>query len=557
MSDFTRVPSGFRGATAPRRLPQRGSPPNSETHTSFPDRPQSSDTDSPVGLVVPIEEAAGRPFVVSLSGRQVDPMSSTWVLSKDITLAVGATVVRLAPALRDPYRRVMTFYAKNRAPSSCKNIETCLHHFLDETGHRTFSRTQLKNYRARLGRHTEWKLATLRGFLQRWHRQGYPGVSDAVVAYLALLRLKGNEKGTSVLSRDPRRGPFDDQELEAILAAAPQQFERGEIDLTTLFFVLLLAHTGHRPGQLSMLRTGDVQRSVTVDGRQIDVLRIPRAKQRASKPRSKFRNFWLPPDVRRLLEAQRSEVIAALTAQLGELPADVASDLPFFLSPVAARSLCSVGDLREALRSDLPHLSTAALRQRLAKISVVSVRTGGPLHLTPSRFRYTLGTRAAREGYGAFVIAELLDHSDTQQVEVYTRDHPNFRIKIDAAVGQHLVPLARLFSGTVVDTEARARNGADPAMRVGMREQKVGTCGTNGFCGAEVYACYTCMHFQPWRDAPHEKMLTWFLEERRRVLASGASERVVASTDQSILAVRAVMDACASRRAELEGEPRA
>ena len=29
------------------------------------------------------------------------------------------------------------------------------------------------------------------------------------------------------------------------------------------------------------------------------------------------------------------------------------------------------------------------------------------------------------------MIAELLDHSDVQNAWVYTRDHPNFRIKID------------------------------------------------------------------------------------------------------------------------------
>ena len=222
-----------------------------------------------------------------------------------------------------------------------------------------------------------------------------------------------------------------------------------------------------------------------------------------------------------------------------------------FLNRAAVRRLCSVANLRQALGSDGLHLSTNALRTRLSMICVVSARTGRRLRITPVRFRYTLGTRAAREGYGAMVIAELLDHNDTQHVAVYTRDHPNFRNKVDAAVGWQLAPLAALFAGTVVDTEADARNGADPAMRVGLRKQKVATCGSAGFCGAEAVACYTCMHFQPWLDAPHENMLAWFLEERRRVLASGASERVAAATDQSILAVRAVMDACATRRAEL------
>lgn len=490
---------------------------------------------------------------MSLHGREFDPASSSWVLNKDVTIEMGSTVARLAPDLRGLYRKVMAYYAKTHAPASCKNIEVCLHQFLDQTGHRTFSAAHLRNYRAGLGRHEEWKLATLRAFLKRWHRQGYPGVSGDAVAYLDSLRLKANAHGGPVLTLDPRRGPFDDQELEAILAAAPQYFERGAIDLATLCFILLLAHTGRRPGQLSMLRTEDRRRLLTTDGREIDVLRVPRAKQRASKPRARFRNFWLPPDVRRVIEALRAEVIEAVTAQLGELPPDIASDLPLFLNRGAVRRLRSVGDLRQALRSDSLHLSTQHLRRRLAKLSVVSLRTGKRLHIAPVRFRYTVGTRAAREGYGAMVIAELLDHNDTQHVAVYTRDHPNFRIQIDDAVGRQLAPLASLYAGAVVDSEAAARNGDDPGMRVGTREHKVGTCGSVGFCGAQASACYTCMHFQPWLDAPHEKMHAWFVEERNRVRASGASERVVAATDQSIFAVEAVMSACESRRAELRG----
>ena len=61
---------------------------------------------------------------------------------------------------------------------------------------------------------------------------------------------------------------------------------------------------------------------------------------------------------------------------------------------------------------------------------------------------------------------------------------------------------------------------------------------------------------RPLSDAPHHKMLEWFLTERRRVADSGASPSVVAATDQSILAARAVIDACEARKAETErGDP--
>ena len=155
------------------------------------------------------------------------------------------------------------------------------------------------------------------------------------------------------------------------------------------------------------------------------------------------------------------------------------------------------------------------------------------------------------------VIAELLDHSDLQNARVYTRDHPNFRRKIDEAVGQQLAPLARAFAGTVVDREGDARHGNDPSMRVGRRQQKVGTCGSRGWCGAEALACYTCMHFQAWVDAPHQEMLDWMLDRRQHLDAAGASEMVVSAIDPSILGVRAAMDACEARKTELARAPNA
>ena len=64
------------------------------------------------------------------------------------------------------------------------------------------------------------------------------------------------------------------------------------------------------------------------------------------------------------------------------------------------------------------------------------------------------------------MIAELLDHSDTQSAEIYIRQHPNFRYKIDDAVGQVLIPLAQAYAGILVDRESDAVNGSDLNKRV-------------------------------------------------------------------------------------------
>ena len=270
-------------------------------------------------------------------------------------------------------------------------------------------------------------------------------------------------------------------------------------------------------------------------------------------PRAQSKHFWLPPDLYRLLEMQRDAVIKQAEERLGELPGSITDDLPLFPNWNKFGEVRSVEELGHALRNDGLHIPSRNIRKGLKKIRVVSARTGRRLHITPRRFRYTLGTRAAREGYGSMVIAELLDHSDVQNAWVYTRDHPNFRQKIDEAIGQQLAPLASAFAGKVVDRETDAHHGNDRGMRVGTREQKAGTCGSRGSCGAEAFACYTCMHFQAWVDAPHDKMLEWMLERRQQMEGAGTSERVVSAIDPSILGVRAVMAACKARKAELVG----
>ena len=492
-------------------------------------------------------------MAVSMDNREFDPAWDTWTLSKEVTIDLDEVISLLAWPVQESYREVMKYHAENYSSYYCQNIHRGVRKFLKDMDAEEFSATALRNYRKGLSRDEEYRLGTTRAFLLRWHDQGYPGVSDETFEWLGSVRLKGNEKGRAILSMDPRDGPFDDQELAAILTAAPQEYERGRIELATLACTLLLSYTGRRPMQLSLLRIGDFSQTMTGDGRRIDVVHIPRAKQRGQAPRAELKHFWLAPDVYRLLKTQRDAVIEQAEARLGKLPGSLTEELPLFPNWNKFGEVRSVEQLRHALRNDALHVPTKDIQKDLKKIRVVSARTGRRLHITPQRFRYTLGTRAAREGYGAMVIAELLDHSDMQNAWIYTRDHPNFRQKIDEAVGQQLAPLARAFAGRAVDRESDARHGNDPGMRIGTREQKVGTCGSRGFCGAEALACYTCMHFQAWVDAPHQEMLDWMLERRQQMEDAGTNERVVSAIDPSILGARAVMAACEARKAELAG----
>ena len=53
---------------------------------------------------------------------------------------------------------------------------------------------------------------------------------------------------------------------------------------------------GTPPESNQIDRAGDFSETATTDGRRIDIVRIPRSKQRGQPPRAEFKAFWLASD---------------------------------------------------------------------------------------------------------------------------------------------------------------------------------------------------------------------------------------------------------------------
>ena len=136
-----------------------------------------------------------------------------------------------------------------------------------------------------------------------------------------------------------------------------------------------------------------------------------------------------------------------------------------------------------------------------------SERTGESLNVAPIRFRRTFGTRAAQEGYGELVIAELLDHTDTQHVGVYVGSVPEIAERIDRAVAMSLAPLAQAFAGILISDESEATRAGDPASRIldyrTDQTKPMGSCGQHSVCSFNApIACYTCRNLSLGWTAP-------------------------------------------------------
>lgn len=490
----------------------------------------------------------------SRDGYHVRLVDKRWRLNKDIVIPVSVLADILPASLYLSFRHVLAFYAKTGSASHAVNIYSRSKHYLESTiAHAPFGSESLISYRSTLDVKTEWYLGVLRGFIKKWADLGYSGIPNDSLVLLDNWTLKGNEKGYAVQSMCPDSGPLTDIEMESVIAAVVAAYSESVLSLTDTCYAMTLAMTGRRRVQITALKLKDLLSHSHQDGEKY-YINFPRAKQRSQSWRTEFSKFSIVEDLWLLLKQQAFVVRTAFSDRFGEdFPFELIPELPLF--PVM-KNVGTLAELRDQLKGDRLHAPThfvkAAMDRVEKTIAVISERTGFPVHLNPIRFRYTLGTNLAREGKGEFVIAEALDHSDIQNAGVYVKNIPEIVERIDKAVALQLAPIAQAFQGVLVVSERHAKRGNNPSSRISNGVVNLGTCGSFGFCGALApIACYTCNHFQPWLNGPHEAVLDGLINERDRVLEQTEDRKIASVNDRLILAVSDVVSRCNAMRGEV------
>lgn len=519
--------------------------------------PRGEGQETDAGSIYPVAGGGGTRHW-SRAGYGFDVNAPIWRLDKNNDLYVSKIYPYLPEESRYGFLATLTHYGTTMSAAHTRNISECFYVFLRDTKPAHIDTASLINWRSTLSRDDEWKLGTIRGFLYKWHDLGYPGIGDDVIDLLKSWTLKGNIKGDAVKRLDPNEGPLTDNELTAFNEGAVRAYEQNKITLDELAICLLISHTGRRPKQVAHAKICDLDGAKTnKKGEPMFLIHIPRAKQRGEVFRDSFKTFAMSLELWTVLSAQRKNSIASVERTLGyELQEADRAMLPLFpdLTPFEAGQ--SVVELRSLLAMDHMHLPSAQITATLKKVvtaaGVVSERTGKLLVVVATRFRYTKGTRAAREGFGLMVIAELLDHTDIQNVGVYAKNVPEHAQALSKAMALQLAPYAQAFQGVLVDREADAKRGSDLSSRIRFKGQSMATCGQYGVCGANApIPCYTCIHFQPWLDGPHEEVLADLLAERDRVQQITGDAAMAAVNDRTVLSVIDVIQRCEARRAEL------
>lgn len=490
--------------------------------------------------------------VMTRNGARFDPRLDRWSYrDSTVTVSLDFLSLRATNELIKSAKKILIWYAENKSPDHLMNMFDRFQHLLkcNELGSDKVSlitSNVLINYRASLSSKNSWYLGNISGFLKKWHSLGVVGVSDDAIALLKQLRLKGNRKGEAVSTMDPLEGPFSDFEVEALHAAVDSGYKADDINLDDYLLIWLFLALGQRPIQYASLKVCDFGRSVAKDGATIYSLNVPRAKQREQLSRSVFSQRVLVPQIGEKFVQYTEEIRRRFIGILTDT-----SLAPLFPTKRSNKNEPNGFEYHRTSKS-----LSVDLKNALSRLNVISERTGEPLHITATRFRRTLGTRAAMEGHGELVIAELLDHTDTQNVGVYVQATPEIVERIDRAMALHLAPLAQAFAGVIIKTESEARRKDDPASRIcdprfEPSMKPMGNCGQHGFCGELApISCYTCRSFQPWLDGPHEAVLNHLISERERLMVV-SDARIASINDRTILAVAEVVRRCEEIKSEM------
>lgn len=498
-------------------------------------------TTAPFGLP-PLPKTA-----VTRDGARFDPHSDVWVIN---SLARGETrfdftkFSNITMEMTHKLKHCLMFVIENYSFYYAHNLLKIFNELYKNQlcfnvgNYNEIKLQEITKYRSTLNQNTEWKLGVIRILLEVSGKLGFGITSSDALDYLGAARIRGNVKGTAIRTRQPNKGAFNDTELLAIQSALNDCYARGGIDLDHFAIAWVLLGYGARPIQIAALKESDLIVSESGESRHY-ALRIPRAKQRGGGIRASHKTRYCSKQIGQLLE----KVIDQNRRRRENLDYDNA-DWPMFMST-------REGEL-PGLRYHIPSITIARMVN-----DVIGSITG--LKTNTKRFRITLAQRAVDDGKDKYTVAELLDHSDTQSVGVYYEASPSMVLRLDRHLAMEMAPLAQAFSGVIVKTEADARRGGDRSSRIYDRSlidnvaDPLGTCGLMSFCGLAVpFACYTCRHFQPWLDGPHEEFMAALIADRERMAAEDYSPKIYSIRDRIIIAVAEVIQLCAAEREQTE-----
>jgi Phage integrase family len=361
------------------------------------------------------------------------------------------------------------------------------------------------------------RFSRLRTFYEWGVARQHSDFDMRVLRLLQSITAIGNAKGHHVRFRHPTKGPFSPDELLLIRNA----IDAGNGSEKDRALVMLHLELGHNPSATARLKNSDLIRyeAAMLIRYHLDV---PRVKKRTAHRETKRR--------------------------------PISNKLGILLESLQA------GSSGDPLIHWLPGISpdssiTHALRRFARSSGLVSPRTLKPLVVNARRFRFSTATHMAEEGASLFHIAEILDHTDTQNVRVYVETVSSIADPVAKATDAALAPLVRRFQGKIVDASETQIFDGLPNQMIPAAAPHLGIVHLNaggvGMCGRDVrkdglcrllppVSCYLCPSFAALRDGPHQEMLD-SMEAFLRESEATSDRRIQMQLDEVRVAIQQVI----------------
>jgi hypothetical protein len=373
------------------------------------------------------------------------------------------------------------------------------------------------------------------------------GFDRDVSRLLDAVSIGANPQGRPARKKNPEEGPLTDGERQDLFNKTLDASD-NRLPLVERVAILLAMGLGANSGPLSLLQIQDyaVQSS---GGTTYHLLNVPRHKKGFSKERADFRlrqidSTWAPY-LERLIEQNRKAAENLYRRSTGR-PRPKSVAIPIFMRRTLRR------DLKPTMAEYYFHLTplefTRLLKTASDRLGAQS-RDGGELHLNARRLRSTFATNLIADGKSRRVVADALDHLSTRPTAHYEFGDYRLVASLDASVGDTIQVVAEAFLGTLTEKSSEAARDRNPSSRIPFFDRErdqpedLGNCGCNNSCDlAAPLACYSCRDFEPWFDAPHQRLLAQLKGERDRRKTSAMHPRIVAVQDRTIQAVTEVVE---------------
>lgn len=386
-----------------------------------------------------------------------------------------------------------------------------------------------------------------------WCAENVPekGFSEVYAQELEALELPGNPKGEAVRMEDPDSGPLHKSlELPLLIQALKSDNSNDMEHLQQKVVLALSIAFGRNPANLTFLRESDFMQLAPGHEDPCYIIRMPRIKKRFVNPRDDLLDEYLDPEFGRMIESLL-ESNKLVPLKLGDRDFSKPEERPLLINKDGNSAAILSNDINNAFNmssNGISRLLTAFVKRH----NIVSPLTGELIRVTPRRLRYTLATGLAAEGISKRELARILDHTDTQHVNVYFEMAGNVVEHLDKATAKGFAKYLNFFKGKLIDSEEEAINGEREDKHLMFVDEEnpadqsdIGVCGESSVCHLDPpYSCYLCPKFQPYRHADHEHVLECLLEGREERLDKYENARLGIQLDEVIAAVAQVAQLC-------------